>query len=397
MIRGFDQSLREMIGALGPDTIFVQRFSFTSFSNPAEAKNLFKRPNLTISDARAIEEGAPAVADGRRRDGARRPSMTAARVLPRPEDQGDGRDRLGRALRRRHARADPRRTVLQRHRAAVPQERRRARRHTPTSCCSRRSGTDPIGKTVRVGPERFTVVGVFDKTPSAGGFNLGADDFVAIPYTVYQRVFGLRAVRITRNATMTAFMISVIPREGVSQAAALADVERVMRSRHGLEARSDQRLRSRHAGRVPQAVGPDQPGHVLRARRDLVDRADGRRHRRDGDHVDLGHRADARDRRAQGARRAARRDPVPVPGRSRRADVGRRTASASRWARRSAGASIRVGLPHLLPWWSFAIGIGFSAAVGLFFGMYPPSRPRASIRSTRSGTSSAHVRRGPPA
>ena len=26
MIRGFDQSLREMIGALGPNTIFVQRF-----------------------------------------------------------------------------------------------------------------------------------------------------------------------------------------------------------------------------------------------------------------------------------------------------------------------------------------------------------------------------------
>jgi putative ABC transport system permease protein len=61
MLRGFDQSLREMIGALGPNTIFVQRFGFTSFSNPAEAKNLFKRPNLTISDARAVEEGAPTI------------------------------------------------------------------------------------------------------------------------------------------------------------------------------------------------------------------------------------------------------------------------------------------------------------------------------------------------
>jgi len=27
--------------------------------------------------------------------------------------------------------------------------------------------------------------------------------------------------------------------------------------------------------------------------------------------------------------------------------------------------------PISLPWWSFAIGIGFSASVGLFFGMYP--------------------------
>jgi len=27
--------------------------------------------------------------------------------------------------------------------------------------------------------------------------------------------------------------------------------------------------------------------------------------------------------------------------------------------------------PVSLPWWSFAIGLGFSATVGIFFGMYP--------------------------
>src|SRR5438874_7078110 len=56
MIRGFDQSLRDMIRAVGPDTIFVQRFGVSSFANGAEIRDLFKRPNLTISDARAIEE-----------------------------------------------------------------------------------------------------------------------------------------------------------------------------------------------------------------------------------------------------------------------------------------------------------------------------------------------------
>ena len=29
------------------------------------------------------------------------------------------------------------------------------------------------------------------------------------------------------------------------------------------------------------------------------------------------------------------------------------------------------GFPISLPWWSFAIGLGFSASVGIFFGMYP--------------------------
>jgi putative ABC transport system permease protein len=29
------------------------------------------------------------------------------------------------------------------------------------------------------------------------------------------------------------------------------------------------------------------------------------------------------------------------------------------------------GFPVSLPWWSFALGIGFSASVGVFFGMVP--------------------------
>jgi putative ABC transport system permease protein len=30
-----------------------------------------------------------------------------------------------------------------------------------------------------------------------------------------------------------------------------------------------------------------------------------------------------------------------------------------------------TSFPVSLPWWSFAIGLGFSATVGIFFGMYP--------------------------
>ena len=33
-----------------------------------------------------------------------------------------------------------------------------------------------------------------------------------------------------------------------------------------------------------------------------------------------------------------------------------------------------TGFPVSLPWWSFAIGIGFSAGVGVFFGMVPAIR-----------------------
>src|SRR4029450_8303135 len=55
MIRGFDQSLRDMLGSSGPNPIFVQRFGIGSFSGGAEIRQLLKRPNLSISDARALE------------------------------------------------------------------------------------------------------------------------------------------------------------------------------------------------------------------------------------------------------------------------------------------------------------------------------------------------------
>src|SRR5437763_10896401 len=58
LVRGFDQSLREMIRAIGPNTIFIQRFGVASFANGAEFKDLLKRPSLSISDARALEEQA---------------------------------------------------------------------------------------------------------------------------------------------------------------------------------------------------------------------------------------------------------------------------------------------------------------------------------------------------
>src|SRR5688500_11882183 len=36
--------------------------------------------------------------------------------------------------------------------------------------------------------------------------------------------------------------------------------------------------------------------------------------------------------------------------------------------------SLATGFPISLPWWSFALGLGFSASVGVFFGMVPAFR-----------------------
>ena len=60
LIRGFDQSLRESIRALGPNTIFVAKFSGVSVAAGNDFTELLRRPNLTVEDATAIEKLAPA-------------------------------------------------------------------------------------------------------------------------------------------------------------------------------------------------------------------------------------------------------------------------------------------------------------------------------------------------
>ena len=38
------------------------------------------------------------------------------------------------------------------------------------------------------------------------------------------------------------------------------------------------------------------------------------------------------------------------------------------------GVHYATGFPISLPWWSYAIGIGFSASVGIVFGLFPAIR-----------------------
>ena len=100
-----------------------------------------------------------------------------------------------------------------------------------------------------------------------------------------------------------------------------------------------------------------------------------RRHRHHEHHADGGHRADLRDRPAQGARREAARHHAAGAGRVGHA-VGRRRhrrhdARASSWR----GSSRSVSpLPAAVQPWSVVLGIGITAVVGLVFGVYPAMR-----------------------
>src|SRR5438552_7770037 len=55
LIRGFDQSLRDLIAQSGPNIIYVQKIGVASFTGTTEFTKLMKRPDMSISDARALE------------------------------------------------------------------------------------------------------------------------------------------------------------------------------------------------------------------------------------------------------------------------------------------------------------------------------------------------------
>jgi putative ABC transport system permease protein len=233
------------------------------------------------------------------------------------------------------------------------------------------NGIDPIGKTVRVGNERFEVVGVFDQRPTAGGFNLNADDFVVIPYTVYQRIYGLRAFSIGRMGTIVNIQISLVPRDGVSQEAALDDVRRVMRSRHNLKlddpddfdlGTQDQFLKlwdrisqgTFFALIVISSIALMVGGIGVMA---IMSISVTERTREIG------------IRKALGARRAEILFQFLMEAAfltSLGGLIGVALGASIGW-----GVHWLSGFPISLPWWAFAIGLGFSASVGIFFGMYP--------------------------
>src|SRR5438034_5941912 len=56
LVRGFDESIRDLMRQIGPNTIFLYRFSVVSFATATEVRELLKRPNLTVSAMRALEE-----------------------------------------------------------------------------------------------------------------------------------------------------------------------------------------------------------------------------------------------------------------------------------------------------------------------------------------------------
>jgi putative ABC transport system permease protein len=374
LIRGFDQSLRNTISQLGPNTIMVQKWGALSLIGSGKSfLEVARRPNLTIEDARAIERECPSVAIVDVWLGITGNSQS--RVY-----YGHEKTKQLAVIGATENWSAVNFAKLEYGRLFIPAEVEHRRQvvllgNTPWQ--SLFPNIDPIGKTVRIGSTPFTVIGVLGPRPSPGNFSSGVDDFVIIPYGAHEKLFG-KVLKGSAKITASSFnpavfrtaMIAVVPREGARDAA-MTEVESLMRIRHNLKL--------------------DQPNDFDLATQDAVLNV--------WDQISratfLGLVVISSIALMVGGIGVMAIMMISVTDRTR--EIGVRKALGARrreilWQflveaafLTSAGGLIgiilgsSIGLivhwatkfPVSLPWWSFAIGIGFSASVGIFFGLYP--------------------------
>jgi putative ABC transport system permease protein len=375
LIRGFDSSLRNSINSLGPNTIFVQRFGALSFSGGASFVELMRRPLITSDDMHAIERQATTIGMVDIWIGGGGPgSPSMERMFYRGQ-----RTRPAPIMGTTEKYVEINFATMQAGRSFTQQEVARARTVTvigygPYEALFAQRGLDPIGKQIRIGAVEYTVIGVVGKRPSPGGaMNLGQDDFAIVPYTAFRKQFGSEKVRRGPLGGIMA-MVAVLPRDGVPREEAMREVETIMRIRHGLtlDKPNDFDLVT---GDAIIAVWEQISAAILLSLVVISSIA----LMVGGIGVMAIMTISVTERtREIGVRKAigARRREILVQFLIEAAVLTSVGGLLGVLIGSAIGLAVNLvsGFPVSLPWWSFALGLGFSASIGIFFGMLPAWR-----------------------
>jgi putative ABC transport system permease protein len=373
LIRGFDSSLRESIQQLGPNTIYLSKLSIVSISGGADFGDLMRRPSLTIGDAEAIERLVPSVqvVDIMVGEG---PQATRERAFYRGE-RTSANTVLGVTadyatisfMKLATGRFFTDAEVTHRRRVVVIGD-------NPYQVLFGAKGLDPINKRIRLGAIEYTVIGVMEKRPSLGGLDGGQDNIAIIPFTTHQVVFNTDVTRPLRDGRSFGGIIGILPREEAAPGQTLADVEELMRIRHGLKLdepndfdviTQDALLRTWE--QISRAV---MLALVVISSIALMVGGIG---------VMAIMMISVTERtREIGVRKAlgGRRQEILVQFLAEAAvltSVGG-VLGILIGAAIGVGINLLTGFPVSLPWWAFAMGLGFSASVGIIAGMVPAVR-----------------------
>ena len=363
LIRGFGDQFESLIRQMGSDTIYVAKLSISSFASGKDFWDVMRRPDLTEEDAAAIKMGAP-----------------SAKFVGMQLGGGPGSEPVRMSYKGLGTKSMqligvgsnyPETNYLEMAQGRFFNEYEVQRRRNvivlgAAPAESLFPNTDPVGKQIRVGPEEFTVLGVLSKRPSLLGGN--PDEFAVIPISTYDKIYDPPRIR----GMLSRFLvISIVPYEGISRSQLQNEVEQVMRSRHRLKVDQENDF---------DVLTSD----VLMRIFDQFTQA-----------VSLALVVISSIALMVGGIGVMAIMTISVTERTR--EIGVRKALGARrreilWQflleavfLTSIGGVLGIvfgsGIGYLvhvltdfpisLPWWSFALGIGFSATIGITFGMWP--------------------------
>jgi putative ABC transport system permease protein len=363
LVRGFGDQLEALVRQLGSDTVLVMPFSLQSFASGKSFLDVLKRPNLTEQDALAIKNTVPSagvvawnVGTGPTAQFARITyGNTSTKAVPVVGSTANFGEINYIPLDAGRAFSD---FEVERRRFVV------VLGHAPAATLFPMS--DPIGKTVRIGRDSYTVVGAFGPRPGVLGGN--PDEFAIIPYTTYGKAFATQRIR---GHLLRFMQIAVRPHEGASQQDLMKEIEEVMRSRHRLrlDQENDFDLLTSDSilGVLNQFTRAILLALVVISSIALMVGGIG---------VMAIMTISVTERtREIGVRKAlgARRREIlmqflfeAVVLTSVGGVLGIALGSAIGYS-----VNAFAGFPVSLPWWSFALGLSFSSLIGIFFGMWP--------------------------
>ncbi|HEX7485616.1 MAG TPA: ABC transporter permease [Vicinamibacterales bacterium] len=365
IIRGFDESFRDLIRQLGPSTIIVARASFASAGSGIDRKELMKRPNLTVEDADLLKQEIPtlqsvaAFVQGQQRMFYRAERTQSMAIFGSSEDFIDVN-----FIKIEQGRFFTENEVRHRRNVVVIGQ-------TPLKAFF--ANSDPLGKVVRIGTVEYTVIGVAAPRPAIGGLGNQQDALAIIPHTSFAKTFGAvsrgEGRRIGRSVTIFA-----VPKEGVSREAAMREIETVMRVRHRLKLNQpsdfDVTTQDMMMKFFDQATSAIYLALVVISSIALMVGGIG---------VMAIMMISVTERtREIGVRKAlgARRREILWQFLLEAVVLTSVGGILGVLIGATVGVSVRTftPLPVSMPWWSFAIGFGFSAGVGIFFGLFPAFR-----------------------
>ena len=316
-IHGINASVAKDLESAGPTTFFVSRFPITLRGVRRHRRDLqvaaaIRRSRSPTSTALAAAADRCARPVRTARHAARRSRTRTARCRSVGVNALHGELAADRRRRRHLSRAATSPQPRRRPATRVVDHQRRAGRRSCSASPTRST------RRSRSATCRSRCIGIYHYEAS---FLVAAatEPRAIVPFETARRHLKRRTRRHRHRRS--------IPRDG-------RDARRGDRRRHRRDARHarpaarrGQRLRDHHAGPAVRDLQQDLRRVLPRDDRAVGRRPDRRRRGRGRDHDDLRHRAHARDRRAQGARRHARHDPLAVPRRG--GDAHRRSARSS--------------------------------------------------------------------